>query len=139
MMSQINDKGNRSETEKTEDQPERRVRVTERDILKPEHFKIAATKALSQPTDLKTRICESSAHNKKVTKALAVLKKKGPCKLINGAPGWKEVNGLIYYKGKLYIPNDKDIRAEIVKSCHNLPTAGHLGKNGMLELVQCHY
>jgi hypothetical protein len=33
MMSQINDKGNRSGTEKTEDQPERRVRVTERDKL----------------------------------------------------------------------------------------------------------
>jgi hypothetical protein len=33
MMSQINDKGNRSGTEKTEDQPERRVRVTERDTI----------------------------------------------------------------------------------------------------------
>jgi transposase InsO family protein len=108
-------------------------------VLKPEHFKIAATKALSQPTDLETQIRESSAHDEEVAEALAVLKKKGPRKLINSAPEWEEVDRLIYYKGKLYIPNDKDIRAEIVKSCHDSPTAGHLGKNGTLELVQCHY
>jgi hypothetical protein len=108
-------------------------------VLKPEHFKIAVTKALSQPTDLETQIREFSAHGEEVAEALAVLKKKGPCKLINSAPKWEEVDGLIYYKGKLYIPNNKDICVEIVKSGHDSPTAGHLSKNGTLELVQCHY
>lgn len=108
-------------------------------VLKPEHFKIAAASALSDPSDLEQRIRDSSAHDSEVAEALATLKQKGPRKLVNGTPEWEESDGLIYYKGKLYIPDDKDLRSEIVKTCHNSPSAGHPGRNGTLELVQQFY
>ena len=52
---------------------------------------------------------------------------------------WEEENGLVFYKGKLYIPNDRTLRKDIVKSCHDAPLARHAGKNGTLELVQRNY
>lgn len=108
-------------------------------VLKPKHFKIAASKALSQVNDLETRIKVSTAHDNEVAEALALLQKKGFQKLVNGALEWEQVDGLIYYKGKLYIPNDPDIWAEIVKSFHDTKAAGHPRRNGMLELVSQYY
>ena len=52
---------------------------------------------------------------------------------------WEEDNGFVYHRGKLYIPNDRSLRKDIVKSCHNSVIAGHPGKNGTIELVSCYY
>ena len=108
-------------------------------VLKPEYFKIAATVALTDSADIEKRIRESTALDEEVTKALDTLKSKGPRKLTNGTLEWENVNGLLYYKGKLYIPDDSDLRSEIVKSCHDAPAAGHLGRNATLELVSRNY
>lgn len=67
------------------------------------------------------------------------MKRTGPRKLVNGAAEWEEVNGLVYYRGKLYIPNNMEIRCEILKQCHNSVTTGHLGHNLTLELVERYY
>jgi hypothetical protein len=74
--------------------------------------------------------CESS-----VAEALKSLKAKGPHRLINSLLEWEEQDGLVYYKGKLYIPNNKELRGDIVKSCHDSSAAGYLSKHGILELV----
>ena len=108
-------------------------------VLKPEYFKIAATAALTDSADIEKRIRESTALDEEVTKALDTLKSKGPRKLTNGTLEWENVNGLLYYKGKLYIPDDSDLRSEIVKSCHDAPAAGHPGRNATLELVSRNY
>lgn len=68
-----------------------------------------------------------------------MLRKKGPRKLISSIPEWEEHDGLIYYKGKLYIPNNVDLRNEIIKTCHDTLTTGHPGKHGTLELVSRFY
>ena len=39
----------------------------------------------------------------------------------------------------MYIPDEGDLHKEIVKSCHDTPTAGHPGKNATTELVTRHY
>jgi hypothetical protein len=70
-----------------------------------------------------------------VAEALKSLKAKGPRRLLNGLLEWEEQDGLVYYKGKLYIPNNKELRGNIVKSCHDSSAAGHPGKHGTLELV----
>jgi hypothetical protein len=67
-----------------------------------------------------------------------VLHKKGPRRLVNNLLEWEELDGLLYYKGKLYIPNNKELRAEIIKTCHDMPTTGHPSKHRMLELVLRH-
>jgi hypothetical protein len=74
--------------------------------------------------------CESS-----VAKALKSLKAKRPRQLLNSLLEWEEQDRLVYYKGKLYIPNNKKLCSNIVKFCHDSPAAGHPGKHGTLELV----
>ena len=39
---------------------------------------------------------------------------------------WEE-DGMVYMEGRIYIPNNKKIREEIVKENHNLVDVGHPG------------
>jgi hypothetical protein len=70
---------------------------------------------------------------------LKSIDKTAPKALTNGTARWEEEDGFIYYHGKLYVPNVKELRREVVKQCHNAITAGHPGKNGTIELVSCYY
>jgi len=38
---------------------------------------------------------------------------------------WKEVNGIIYKKGKVYIPRDEKLRAEIIQLHYDMLLGGH--------------
>lgn len=67
------------------------------------------------------------------------MKRMGPRKLTNGAAEWEESDKLIYYQGKLYMPNDMEIHRKILKQCHDLITTGHSGCNLTLELVEYYY
>ena len=71
-----------------------------------------------------------------VLEGLAKLKRSGPRKLINGLAEWEEEDGLIYHKGKVYVPKEDNLRQEVVKQCHDDPTAGHPGIHTTLELVR---
>jgi hypothetical protein len=59
--------------------------------------------------------------------------------MLDGTFEWEEEDGLMYFCGKLYIPPDAALRRDIVKSCHNAPTAGHPGQSRTLKLVSHHY
>lgn len=67
------------------------------------------------------------------------MKQTGPQKLTNGAAEWEELDGLVYYRGKLYVPNNMEIRREILRQCYDSVTTGHPGRNLTLELVEHHY
>jgi hypothetical protein len=108
-------------------------------VLNPEHFVTLAATAFAKPPALEQKIRDCSDCEVEVAQALEVLRKKGPRKLVNNLLEWEELDGLLYYKGKLYILNNKELHAEIIKTCHDTPTTGHPGKHGMLELVSRHY
>jgi hypothetical protein len=59
--------------------------------------------------------------------------------MLDGTFEWEEEEGLVYFCGKLYIPLDMALHWDIVKSCHNAPTAGHPSQSSTLELVSRHY
>src|SRR6201995_3364263 len=59
--------------------------------------------------------------------------------MLNGLIEWEEEDRLVYHKGKLYVPLDVELRCDIIRSCHDVPAAGHLGQTGTLELVNHHY
>jgi hypothetical protein len=110
-------------------------------VLSPKHFyRLAATAfdlgsaEVSAPS-LEKRIKDCLNRESSVAEALKSLKAKGPRRLFNGLLEWEEQDGLIYYKGKLYVPNNKELRGDIIRSCHDSPAAGHPGKHGTLELV----
>lgn len=67
------------------------------------------------------------------------MKRMGPQKLANRAAEWEEADGLVYYREKLYVPNNIEICREILKQCHDSVTTEHPSRNLTLELVQHHY
>ena len=112
---------------------------TARVVLKPEHFRINASFALANPDPLEQRIRDCQERDTDVVKGLETLKSKGPRQLTSGLREWEIDDGLIYHRGKLYIPADKSLRTEIVRRNHDTLSAGHPGKHGTLELVSRSY
>jgi len=48
---------------------------------------------------------------------------------------WREVDGIIYKKGKVYVLKDDMLRAEIIRLHHDIPVGGHGGQWKTVELV----
>lgn len=48
-------------------------------------------------------------------------------------------DGLLRHRRMAYVPQDYAVRAEIMKICHDDPTAGHFGQKRTLKLVQRKY
>src|SRR5215467_11552988 len=52
---------------------------------------------------------------------------------------WSKSNGLLTFRGKLYVPDSKDLRHRIVALYHDTPVGGHAGRWKTLELVSRNY
>jgi len=48
---------------------------------------------------------------------------------------WIEKDGLLYYKNRLYIPEDETLQMEIAQGCHDSLVAGHFGQEKTIEIV----
>ena len=49
-------------------------------------------------------------------------------------------NGLIYFCNRVYVPNDEHhLRTEFLRVHHDLPLAGHVGRNNTCDLLSRHY
>jgi len=51
---------------------------------------------------------------------------------------WEE-DEVVYMEGRIYVPNNKDIKEEILKEHHNLADVGHPGQHRMQELIKRTY
>ena len=105
-------------------------------VLHPEFFAKLAATSRSFVNPLEGRIQKASNREALVLEGLAKLKRSGPRKLINGLAEWEEEDGLVYHKGRVYVPKTDNLRREVVQQCHDDPTAGHPGVHATLELVE---
>ena len=48
---------------------------------------------------------------------------------------WREVNGIMYKEGKVYVPKDDKLRAEIIRLYHDTLVGGHGEQWKTVELV----
>ena len=48
---------------------------------------------------------------------------------------WTESNGLLYYKNRLYIPENEALQTEIAQGCHDSRVAGHFRQEKTIEIV----
>ena len=46
---------------------------------------------------------------------------------------------LVLRHGLIYIPNDDELKLQVLRSCHDSPTSGHLGQDKTLELASRNY
>ena len=48
---------------------------------------------------------------------------------------WEVVEDFLYYKNRLYIPEDESLRTTIAKRCHDSRVAGHFGQEKTVEII----
>jgi len=48
---------------------------------------------------------------------------------------WIEKDGLLYYKNRLYIPEDESLQTEIAQGCHDSLVAGHCGQEKTIKIA----
>src|ERR1700761_1137473 len=97
------------------------------------HFKPASTDSLGEHIHL------ASQREAEVIEGLKSIDKKASKALTNSTALWEEEDSYVYYKGKLYVPNVRELRRDVVKTCHDSVTIRHPGKNGTTELVSRYY
>lgn len=89
--------------------------------------------------DLLQRIRTCSDKDTEVTEALAKITELGPRLLRKGLEEWNTENGLLLFRGKVYVPNNPTLRKELVQRHHDVPAAGHPGRAKTLELLSRNY
>jgi hypothetical protein len=52
---------------------------------------------------------------------------------------WSESDGLLMFRGKIYVPNDRDLRCRIIEQHHDTCITGHAGCFKTLKLVSRNY
>jgi len=83
--------------------------------------------------DLLEEVQKSKVKDDKVVKAVEEMKQAG-VKILRDEE-WREVDSVMYKEGKVYVPKDDKLRAEIIRLHHDTPVGGHGGQWKMVELV----
>ena len=104
-------------------------------VLQPNHFAGTAAASFEASNTLEQDIRNATDLDAEVVLALRLLKQQAPRQLTEGLTDWEERDGLIFYKGRIYVPKSLDLRRRIVQICHDSSTAGHPGRRGTQELV----
>ena len=112
-------------------------------LLAPNRFKILSARrghlVVVPDKALLRRILECSEKEQVVLEALRQVENLGPACLQNDLVHWNVDEELLLYRGKVYVPKDDALCAEIVRIHHNLPPAGHPGQWKTVELVSRNY
>ena len=113
-------------------------------LLKPEFFAIHAIEAIHDSPvndDQILREVKEALLDDTVTKDYKKLLDSGPREFKKSLQEWNYENGLLFYRGKIYIPKSTDdhLRRRIVQIHHDLPSAGHPGRWKTYELVSRNY
>ena len=113
-------------------------------LLTPDLFHIHALSAINIVgpekeilTDIRNSLRED-AQEESVAKAARELQKDPTHGSIHSAE-WSEVQGLLMFRGKISVPNNRELRRRIVEQHHNSRVAGHAGRFKTLELVARNY
>ena len=75
--------------------------------------------------DILERIRKSEARDNKVVKAVEEINKTG-VKILRDKE-WREKDGLMLKKRKVYVPKDEALRVEIIRLHHDMPMGEHGG------------
>ena len=111
-------------------------------LLKPEYFKICVLHQghlliEGHEESILSKIRKSKDLDESVVKAVEELKKSSTKQL--RSEEWSEEQGLVLFRGKVYVLKNIKLRLEIIKLHHDTPIAGHPGQWKTLELVTRNY
>lgn len=81
----------------------------------------------------------SEAYDKQLRKAIEEVKRGGPRALQKDMEDWDTEEGLILFRGKVYVPKDPELRHRVVALHHDTLPTGHPGRWKTYELLSCTY
>ena len=90
-------------------------------MVKPEWLKVRKTETVEiivDGVDLLEEVRKSKVKDDEVVKAVEKMKRVG-VKMLRDEE-WREVDSIIYKEGKVYVPKDDKLRAEIIRLHHNI-------------------
>jgi len=98
-----------------------------------ENKRMEKVEVIVEGVDLLERVRKSKVKDNEVVKAVEEMKQAG-VKVLRDEE-WREVDGIMYKEGKMYVPKDDMLRAEIIRLHHDTPVGGYGGQWKMVELV----
>ena len=114
-------------------------------LLRPELFHVRATEGVivaGPEVKILGDIREALSANPDLEEPVALAAKE--LLKVRGARSsrsaeWNSEGGLLYFRGKIVVPRDKDLRRRILEQHHDTRVAGHAGRFKTLELVSRNY
>jgi len=112
-------------------------------LLRPELIAVRALEGLhleGPEQDMLREICQGNQkgdQEEPVVKAARELRQTSS-KTVRSAE-WSEDDGVLWFRGKIYVHRNSDLRRWIVSLCHDMKVAGHPGRWKTLELVSKNY
>jgi len=98
-------------------------------MIKPEWLEVRKTEVVEiivDGVDLLEEVRKSKVKDDEVVKAVEEMKRAG-VKMLRDKE-WREVDGVIYKEGKVYVLKDDKLRTEIIRLHHDTPVGGHGGQ-----------
>jgi len=83
--------------------------------------------------DLLDKVRKCEAKDNKVIKAVEEMKRAG-VKMLRDEE-WHQEDSLMLKEGKVYVPKNEQLRAEVIKLHHDISVGGHRGQWKTAELV----
>ena len=105
-------------------------------LVKPEWLKVRRNEVVEiivDGVDLLEEVRKSKAKDDKVIKAVEEMKRAG-VKMLRDEEQ-REIDGIMYKEGKVYVLKDNKLRAEIIRLHHDTPVGGYGGQQKTVELV----
>jgi len=105
-------------------------------LVNPEWLEVRKTKKVEvivEEVDLLEKVRQSRVKDDEMVKAVKEMKWAG-VKMLRDEE-WREVDGVMYKEGKVYVPKDNILRAEIIRLHYGMLVEGHGGQWKTVELV----
>jgi len=84
--------------------------------------KTEKVKIIVEGIDLLEKVRQSKVKDNEVVRAVEEIKQAG-VKMLQDEK-WREVDGIMYKEGKVYVPKNNKLRAEIIRLYHDMPVGG---------------
>jgi len=105
-------------------------------LVKPQWLevrKIEKVEVIVEGVDLLEKVKQSKVKDNEVIKEVEEIKQAGVKALRDKE--WREINGVMYKEGKVYVLRDEKLRVKIIQLYHDTLVGGHRGQWKTIELA----
>ena len=98
-------------------------------LVKPKWLKVRKAESVEivvEGVDLLEKVKQSEVKDDKVIRMIEEMK-RARVKMLRDEE-WREVDGIIYKKEKIYVSKDDQLKTEIIRLHHDIPVGGHRGQ-----------